>query len=213
MNIAWAYGNPPSRQDAIQLIRNAYEQGARFFDTAEIYGPHSSELITGEALKPYRNEVVIASKIGFDIDFATGQMKGGLNSKPQHIKEAVDYMLKRLQTDHIDLLYQHRIDPTVPIEDVAGTMAELIKEGKIRHYGLSEVGSATIRRAHTEHPVTAVLAVVAIVIAMLLIAWARVEVHGTDDLAALVEERSTMSNTGAAENEAASSRWATGFSH
>lgn len=156
MNIAWAYGNPPSRQDAIQLIRNAYEQGARFFDTAEIYGPHSSELITGEALTPYRNEVVIASKIGFDIDFATGQMKGGLNSKPQHIREAVDYMLKRLQTDHIDLLYQHRIDPTVPIEDVAGTMAELIKEGKIRHYGLSEVGSATIRRAHTEHPVTAV---------------------------------------------------------
>lgn len=156
MNIAWAYGNPPSREDAIQLIRAAYEQGVRFFDTAEIYGPHISEQITGEALKPFRNEVVIASKIGFDIDFETAQMKGGLNSKPEHIKQAVDYMLKRLQTDHIDLLYQHRVDPTVPIEDVAGTMADLIKEGKILHYGLSEAGAATIRRAHAEHPVTAI---------------------------------------------------------
>lgn len=156
MNIAWAYGNPPSKEDAIKLIRSAYEQGIRFFDTAEIYGPHISEQITGEALKPYRNEVVIASKIGFDIDFETGQMKGGLNSKPEHIKQAVDFMLKRLQTDHIDLLYQHRVDPNVPIEDVAGTMADLIKAGKIRHYGLSEAGAATIRRAHAEHPVTAI---------------------------------------------------------
>lgn len=156
MNIAWAYGNPPSREDAIKLIRSAYEKGIRFFDTAEIYGPHISEQITGEALKPYRNEIVIASKIGFDIDFKTGQMKGGLNSKPEHIKQAVDYMLKRLQTDHIDLLYQHRVDPTVPIEEVAGTMAELIQDGKIRHYGLSEAGAATIRRAHAEYPVTAV---------------------------------------------------------
>jgi aryl-alcohol dehydrogenase-like predicted oxidoreductase len=156
MNIAWAYGNPPSKLDALELIRGAYEQGVRFFDTAEIYGPHISEQITGEALKPYRNNVVIASKIGFDIDFETGQMKGGLNSKPEHIKQAVNYMLRRLQTDHIDLLYQHRVDPTVPIEDVAGTMAELIKEGKILHYGLSEAGAATIRRAHAEHPVTAV---------------------------------------------------------
>ena len=156
MNIAWAYGNPPTKQDAVQLIRNAYEQGVRFFDTAEIYGPHISERTTGEALKSYRNEVVIASKIGFDINFETAQMKGGLNSKPQHIKQAVDYMLKRLQTDYIDLLYQHRVDPEVPIEDVAGAMADLIKAGKIRHYGLSEAGAATIRRAHAEHPVTAV---------------------------------------------------------
>lgn len=109
MNIAWAYDNAPAKEDAIKLIRVAYEQGYRFFDTAEIYGPHISERITGEALKPFRNDVVIASKIGFDIDFETAQMKGGLNSKPQHIKQAVDYMLKRLQTDHIDLLYQHRV--------------------------------------------------------------------------------------------------------
>lgn len=156
MNIAWAYGNPPSRENSIRLIRQAYESGIRFFDTAEIYGPHKSEEITGAALKPYRHEVVIASKIGFDIDFETGQMKGGLNSKPQHIKRAVDYMLKRLQTDHIDLLYQHRVDPEVPIEDVAGAMVDLIKAGKIRHYGLSEAGAATIRRAHAVHPVTAI---------------------------------------------------------
>lgn len=156
MNIAWAYGNPPSKEDAVKLIRSAYEQGHHFFDTAEIYGPHISERVTGEALKPFRKDVVIASKIGFDIDFETAQMKGGLNSKPQHIKQAVDYMLKRLQTDHIDLLYQHRVDPEVPIEDVAGTMADLIKAGKIRHYGLSEAGAATIRRAHKEHPVTAI---------------------------------------------------------
>ncbi|KAA3438695.1 aldo/keto reductase [Rufibacter hautae] len=156
MNIAWAYGNPPSREDAIKLIRSAYEQGVRFFDTAEIYGPHTSERITGEALKPFRKDVVIASKIGFDIDFETAQLKGGLNSKPQHIKQAVDFMLKRLQTDHIDLLYQHRVDPQVPIEEVAGAMAELIMAGKIRHYGLSEAGAATIRRANAEHPVTAI---------------------------------------------------------
>lgn len=156
MNIAWAYGNPPTKEDAVKLIQSAYEQGVRFFDTAEIYGPHISERITGEALKAVRKEVVIASKIGFDIDFETAQMKGGLNSKPQHIKQAVDYMLKRLQTDYIDLLYQHRVDPEVPIEDVAGAMADLIKAGKIRHYGLSEAGAATIRRAHAEHPVTAI---------------------------------------------------------
>lgn len=156
MNIAWAYGNAPSTEDAIKLIRAAYSQGVRFFDTAEIYGPHISERATGEALKSVRKEVVIASKIGFDIDFETAQMKGGLNSKPEHIKQAVDYILKRLQTDYIDLLYQHRVDPTVPIEDVAGTMGELIKSGKILHYGLSEVGAATIRRAHKEHPITAI---------------------------------------------------------
>jgi len=156
MNIAWAYGNPPTKKDAIKLIRAAYEEGIRFFDTAEIYGPHISERTTGEALKAYRKDVVIASKIGFDIDFETAQMKGGLNSKPQHIKKAVDFMLKRLQTDYIDLLYQHRVDPEVPIEDVVGAMADLIKAGKIRHYGLSEAGAATIRRAHAEHPITGV---------------------------------------------------------
>ena len=156
MNIAWAYGNPPAQEEAIQLIRSAYEQGVSFFDTAEIYGPHISEKTTGEALKSVRQEVVIASKIGFDIDFGTAQMKGGLNSKPAHMKQAVDFMLKRLQTDYVDLLYQHRVDPQVPIEEVAGTMAELIKAGKIRHYGLSEAGAATIRRAHAEHPVTAI---------------------------------------------------------
>jgi aryl-alcohol dehydrogenase-like predicted oxidoreductase len=156
MNIAWAYGNAPAKDDAIKLIRAAYEQGVRFFDTAEIYGPHISERTTGEALKPFRKDVVIASKIGFDIDFETAQMKGGLNSKPPHIKQAVDYMLKRLQTDYIDLLYQHRVDPEIPIEDVAGTMGDLIKAGKVRHYGLSEAGAATIRRAHAEHPVTAI---------------------------------------------------------
>jgi aryl-alcohol dehydrogenase-like predicted oxidoreductase len=156
MNIAWAYGNPPTKDNAVQLIRTAYEQGVRFFDTAEIYGPHISERTTGEALKPFRKGVVIASKIGFDIDFETAQMKGGLNSKPQHIKQAVDFMLKRLQTEYIDLLYQHRVDPEVPIEDVAGTMGDLIKAGKIRHYGLSEAGAATIRRAHAEHPLTAI---------------------------------------------------------
>lgn len=156
MNIAWAYGDPPSREDSIALIRAAHDEGVSFFDTAEIYGPHTSERITGEALKSVRDQVVIASKIGFNIDFETGEMKGGLNSRPDHIRQAVGHMLKRLQTDRIDLLYQHRVDPEVPIEDVAGTMAELIKEGKIRHYGLSEAGAATIRRAHREHPVTAV---------------------------------------------------------
>lgn len=156
MNIAWAYGNPPNKQDALKLIRSAYDHGIRFFDTAEIYGPHISEITTGEALKSVRKEIVLASKIGFDIDFETAQMKGGLNSKPAHIKQAVDFMLKRLQTDYIDLLYQHRVDPEVPIEDVAGTMADLIRAGKIRHYGLSEAGAATIRRAHAIHPVTAI---------------------------------------------------------
>ncbi|RYZ46481.1 MAG: aldo/keto reductase [Sphingobacteriales bacterium] len=156
MNIAWAYGNPPSKEESVKLLRSAYDLGVRFYDTAEIYGPHTSERITGEALKAVRKEVVIASKIGFDIDFQTAQLKPGLNSMPQHIKEAVDYILKRLQTDYIDLLYQHRVDPDVPIEDVAGAMADLIKAGKIRHYGLSEAGAATIRRAHAEHPVTAV---------------------------------------------------------
>lgn len=155
MNIAWAYGKPPGREDCIAVIRAAFDQGVRFFDTAEVYGPFISEEIVGEALGPVRDQVVIASKIGFDLDYATGERRG-LNSKPAHIREAVDHMLKRMKTDRIDLLYQHRVDVKTPIEDVAGAMAGLIKEGKIRHYGLSEAGAATIRRAHAEHPVTAV---------------------------------------------------------
>jgi len=155
MNIAWAYGGATPKKDAIQLIQRAYESGIRFFDTAEIYGPFYSEEIVGEALKSYRTEVVIATKFGFDIDPNSG-VRGGLKSEPKHIKSVVERMLKRLQTDHIDLLYQHRVDPNVPIEDVAGAVADLVKEGKVKHFGLSEAGEATIRRAHKEFEVTAV---------------------------------------------------------
>lgn len=155
MNIAWAYGNPTPKQDAIKIIRSAYEKDIRFFDTAEVYGPFYSEEIVGEALKPFRDKVVIATKFGFEVDPVTKERRG-LNSRPEYIRNNVERMLKRLQTDYIDLLYQHRVDPNVPIEDVAGTMADLVKEGKIKHYGLSEAGAATIRRAHAEFPVTAV---------------------------------------------------------
>jgi aryl-alcohol dehydrogenase-like predicted oxidoreductase len=155
MNIAWAYGGPTPKKEAIALIRKAYESGIRFFDTAEVYGPFYSEEMVGEALKPYRNDVVIATKFGFEVDPNTQERKG-FNSQPKYIRENVERMLKRLQTDHIDLLYQHRVDPNVPIEDVAGTVGELIKEGKVKHLGLSAAGGATIRRAHKEFPVTAV---------------------------------------------------------
>ena len=155
MNIAWAYGPQTERKKSIELIRTAYEQGIRFFDTAEIYGPFYSEEMVGEALKDVRNNAVIATKFGFDIDPDTRQVNGN-NSRPEHIRKVVDRMLKRLQTDRIDLLYQHRIDPNVPIEDVAGTVGDLVREGKVLHFGLSEVGEATIRRAHSEFPVTAV---------------------------------------------------------
>ncbi|MFV0392194.1 MAG: aldo/keto reductase [Paludibacteraceae bacterium] len=155
MNIAWAYGPETPKKQAISLIRKAYEQGIRFFDTAEVYGPFYSEEVIGEALKPYRNDVVIATKFGFEVDPVT-QARKGLNSQPKYIRENVERMLKRLQTDHIDLLYQHRVDPNVPIEDVAGTVGDLIKEGKVKHFGLSAAGEATIRRAHKEYPVTAV---------------------------------------------------------
>lgn len=155
MNIAWAYGGPTPKNEAIKLIQRAYESGIRFFDTAEVYGPFYSEEVVGEALKPYRNEVVIATKFGFDIDPNSG-VRGGLKSEPKHIKAVVERMLNRLQTDHIDLLYQHRVDPNVPIEDVAGAVADLVKEGKVKHFGLSAAGGATIRRAHKEFPVTAV---------------------------------------------------------
>ncbi|MFV0572626.1 MAG: aldo/keto reductase [Xanthomarina gelatinilytica] len=155
MNIAWAYGGATPKDEAVKLIRSAYEQGVRFFDTAEVYGPFYSEEVVGEALKPYRNDVVIATKFGFEVDPNTKERRG-LNSQPKYIRENVERMLKRLQTDHIDLLYQHRVDPNVPIEDVAGTVADLIKEGKVKHFGLSSAGEATIRRAHKEYPVTAV---------------------------------------------------------
>ncbi len=155
MNIAWAYGGPTPKEKAIALIRKAYESGIRLFDTAEVYGPFYSEEIVGEALKPFRNEVVIATKFGFEIDPNTKERRG-LNSQPKYIKANVERMLRRLQTDHIDLLYQHRVDTNVPIEDVAGAVAELVKEGKGKHFGLSEAGAATIRRAHKEFTVTAV---------------------------------------------------------
>lgn len=155
MNIAWAYGPPTDRKKAIEIIRKAYEMGITFFDTAEVYGPFYSEEMVGEALRDVRKEVVIATKFGFEVDPVT-QERRGLNSRPEYIKQNVERMLKRLQTDYIDLLYQHRVDPNVPIEDVAGAVADLVKEGKVRHFGLSEAGAATIRRAHSEFPVTAV---------------------------------------------------------
>lgn len=155
MNIAWAYGPPTEKKKALEIIRKAYESGIKFFDTAEVYGPFYSEEVVGEALKPFRNELVIATKFGFEVDPQTKERRG-LNSRPEYIKQNVERMLKRLQTDRIDLLYQHRVDPNVPIEDVAGAVADLVKQGKVKHFGLSEAGAATIRRAHAEFPVTAV---------------------------------------------------------
>lgn len=150
------YGPVTNRADMVSLIRTTAGQGVTFFDTAEAYGPFESERIVGEALEPVRDEVVIASKFGWDIDPATGQRTGGLNSRPEHIRAAVEGMLARLRTDRIDLLYQHRVDPAVPIEDVAGTVGELIAEGKVLHFGLSEPGVETIRRAHAVQPLTAI---------------------------------------------------------
>lgn len=155
MNVAWAYGPATPKEKAVKIIRSAYEKGVRFFDTAEVYGPFYSEEMVGEALKPFRNEVVIATKFGFEVDPVTKERRG-LNSQPKYIKASVERMLKRLQTDYIDLLYQHRVDPNIPVEDVAGAVADLVKEGKVKHFGLSEAGEATIRRAHKEFPVTAV---------------------------------------------------------
>ena len=154
MNMAWGFGPPIARADAVRLVREAYERGVTLFDTAEAYGPYTSEAIVGEALASVRDRVVIATKFGFDIG-PNGQIRG-LDSRPAHIREVVDASLRRLRTDRIDLLYQHRVDPTVPIEDVAGTVKALIEAGKVRHFGLSEAGGATIRRAHGEQPVTAV---------------------------------------------------------
>ena len=149
------YGPIADRQALIALIRAAAERGVTFFDTAESYGPFTNEEIVGEALAPVRDQVVIATKFGHDIDLETGRRLGGQNSRPDHIKAAVEGMLRRLRTDRIDLLYQHRVDPDVPMEDVAGAVKDLIQQGKARHFGLSEAGVQSIRRAHAVQPVTA----------------------------------------------------------
>ena len=155
MGMSANYGTPPDRQEMIALIRSAVERGITFFDTAEIYGPFVNEELVGEALAPVRQKVVIATKFGFDVDPETKERRG-LNSRPAHIRQAVEGSLQRLKVDTIDLLYQHRVDPEVPIEDVAGTVKDLIAEGKAKYFGLSEVSAQTIRRAHAVHPVAAV---------------------------------------------------------
>jgi aryl-alcohol dehydrogenase-like predicted oxidoreductase len=146
----------PYRPEMINVIRAAFDRGVTFFDAAEAYGPWEVERILGEAIKPFRDNVVITSKFGWNVDQQTGQRRPGLNSRPEHIKVVVQNMLKRLQTDRIDLLYQHRVDPQVPIEDVAGAVQDLMKQGKVRHWGLSEMGLETLRRAHAALPVSAV---------------------------------------------------------
>ena len=150
-----AYGPPANRQDMIALLRAAVDRGVTFFDTAEAYGPFANEELVGEALAPLRDRVVIATKFGFDIDLQTGERRGGVNSRPEHIKAVAEAALKRLRTDHIDLFYQHRVDPNVPMEDVAGAVGDLIAAGKVRHFGLSEAGAGSIRRAHAVQPVAA----------------------------------------------------------
>jgi aryl-alcohol dehydrogenase-like predicted oxidoreductase len=157
MGMSFSYGPPKDKQEMISLIRKAVELGITFFDTAEIYGPFTNEELVGEALAPYRDKVVIATKFGFDLSGSDNRPgAAGLNSQPEHIEHAVEGSLKRLKTDVIDLLYQHRVDPNVPIEDVAGAVKELIKAGKVKHFGLSEAGVKTIRRAHAIQPLTAV---------------------------------------------------------
>src|SRR3954447_2575759 len=152
MGISQSYGRPSSRTDGITIIRRAVDVGVTFFDTAEVYGPYANEDLVGEALEPVRDQVAIATKFGFNIE--DGRM-AGLNSRPAQIRAVADASLKRLRTDRIDLFYQHRVDPDVPIEDVAGAVKELIVEGKVKHFGLSEAGAATIRRAHGVQPVAA----------------------------------------------------------
>jgi aryl-alcohol dehydrogenase-like predicted oxidoreductase len=156
MGMSSAYGPAADRQDMVALIRAAHERGITLFDTAEAYGPFANEELLGVALAPIRDEVIIATKFGFDIDPQTGERGGGTNSRPEHIKAVADACLRRLRTDRIDLFYQHRVDPAVPIEDVAGALKDLVDAGKIRYYGLSEASVQTIRHAHAVHPVTAV---------------------------------------------------------
>jgi aryl-alcohol dehydrogenase-like predicted oxidoreductase len=152
MGLSYGYGPAADKQDAIALIRTAVERGITFFDTAEAYGPFANEELLGEALGPFRDQVVIATKFGFTF---AGAKQSGTDSRPEHIKEVAEASLKRLKTDRIDLFYQHRVDPNVPIEDVAGAVKDLIQEGKVKHFGLSEAGMQTLRRAHAVQPVTA----------------------------------------------------------
>src|SRR5580700_11195181 len=154
MGMSFGYGPAGNKQQMLSVLRAAVESGVTFFDTAEVYGPFTNEELVGEALAPYRAQVVIATKFGFKLDPSTGK-QAGLDSRPEHIKEVADASLKRLKTDVIDLFYQHRVDPKVPIEDVAGAIKDLIQQGKVKHFGLSEAGVKTIRRAHAVQPVTA----------------------------------------------------------
>jgi len=154
MGMSFGYGPAGDKQEMISLIRSAVERGVTFFDTAEVYGPFTNEELVGEALAPFREQVVLATKFGFKLDPNTGK-QAGLDSRPEHIKEVADASLKRLKTDVIDLFYQHRVDPNVPIEDVAGAVKDLIQQGKVKHFGLSEAGVQTIRRAHAVQPVAA----------------------------------------------------------
>lgn len=152
MGMSQSYGQPMETPDAVRLIRAAFERGVTFFDTAEVYGPYKNEEVVGEALQPIRDQVVIATKFGIDID---GEGPSGMDSRPEHIRAVAEASLKRLRTDHIDLFYQHRVDPNVPMEDVAGTVKYLIQQGKVKHFGLSEAGVRNIRRAHAVQPVAA----------------------------------------------------------
>jgi aryl-alcohol dehydrogenase-like predicted oxidoreductase len=156
MGMTSAYGPPGDKEQMIGIIRGAVERGVTFFDTAEAYGPFENEKLVGEALAPFRDQVVIATKFGFEIEPITGERRGGVNSRPEHVKRVAEASLKRLGVDVIDLFYQHRVDPAVPIEDIAGAVKDLIKEGKVKHFGLSEAAAQTIRRAHDVQPVSAV---------------------------------------------------------
>jgi aryl-alcohol dehydrogenase-like predicted oxidoreductase len=156
MGMSFSYGPPADKQKMIPLLRSAVDRGVTFFDTAEVYGPFTNEELVGEALSPFRGQVVIATKFGFELDPNRGPRWVGLNSRPEHIKEVAEASLKRLKVEAIDLFYQHRVDPDVPVEDVAGAVKDLIQEGKVKHFGLSEAGVQTIRRAHAVQPVTAV---------------------------------------------------------
>jgi aryl-alcohol dehydrogenase-like predicted oxidoreductase len=156
MGMTGVYGMGGDREEMIKLLRDAHDRGVTHFDTAEAYGPFANESLLGEGLRPIRDQVTIATKFGFDIDLETGARTGGTNSRPEHIKAVADAALKRLKTDRIDLYYQHRVDQNVPIEDVAGAVKDLIAEGKVMHFGLSEAGVQTIRRAHSVQPIAAV---------------------------------------------------------
>jgi aryl-alcohol dehydrogenase-like predicted oxidoreductase len=156
MGMSYLYGPPADKVAMVKLIRTAHERGVTLFDTAESYGPFVNEELVGEALEPIRDQVVISTKFGYDIDLRTGERRSGTNSRPEHIRAVADACLKRLRTDRIDLFFQHRVDPDVPIEEVAGAVKELIAQGKVKHFGLSEAAIGTIRRAHAVQPVTAV---------------------------------------------------------